>query len=70
MIQDEGDTKPMTIYQPEKLRLWDASDVAGYLKASRSWVYHQAEKGHLPCMRIAGLLRFDPEAIKRFARGQ
>ena len=25
--------------------LWDANDVARYLKASRSWVYHQAEAG-------------------------
>lgn len=70
MIQDDGDTKPTAIYRPEEPRLWDARDVAGYLKASRSWVYHQAERGHLPCMRIRGLLRFDPEAIRRFARGQ
>jgi excisionase family DNA binding protein len=28
--------------------LWDANDVAGYLKVSRSWVYHRAEGGQLP----------------------
>ena len=50
--------------------LWDARDVAGYLKASRSWVYMRAEAGNLPCLRIGGLLRFDPAAIRAFARGE
>jgi excisionase family DNA binding protein len=50
-------------------RLWDAKDVASYLKVSRSWVYHRAEGGELPCLRIGGLLRFDPEAVRAFARG-
>jgi hypothetical protein len=49
--------------------LWDAHDVAAFLKASRSWVYQRAEAGMLPCIRIGGLLRFDPEAIRAFARG-
>jgi hypothetical protein len=34
MIQDDGDTRPMTIYQPEEPTLWDTRDVASYLKAS------------------------------------
>ena len=50
--------------------LWDANDVAQYLKASRSWVYHQAEAGKIPHLRIGALLRFDPEAVKAFAHGQ
>lgn len=49
--------------------LWDAQDVARFLKVSRSWVYHRAEAGELPCLRIGGLLRFDPQAIHAFARG-
>jgi predicted DNA-binding transcriptional regulator AlpA len=49
--------------------LWDANDVAGYLKASRSWVYHRAEAGELPCFRVHGLLRFDPATIRAFVRG-
>ena len=48
--------------------LWDANDVARYLKVSRSWVYHRAEAGLLPYLRIGGLLRFDPAAIRSFAR--
>lgn len=51
-------------------QLWDVSDVAQYLKVSRSWVYHRAESGELPCLRIGGLLRFDPKAIHAFARGE
>src|SRR2546426_8154398 len=50
--------------------LWDANEVARYLGASRSWVYAQAEAGRLPCVRIVGLLRFDPAAIKALARGE
>jgi hypothetical protein len=49
-------------------RLWDARDVAQYFRASRSWVYQQAEAGVLPCLRIRGLLRFEPETVRAFAR--
>jgi excisionase family DNA binding protein len=48
--------------------LWDANDVAGYLKVSRSWVYHRAEAGQLPHLRVGGLLRFDAEVVRAFAR--
>ena len=47
-------------------RLWDASDVARFVGASRSWVYHQAEAGHLPCIRLLGFLRFDPRVVRAF----
>lgn len=50
--------------------LWDANDVAAYLKVSRSWVYHRAEAGQLPCVRVGGLLRFDPTTIRASARGE
>ena len=46
--------------------LWDANDVARYLKVSRSWVYQRAEAGLLPYVRVGGLLRFDPESIRAF----
>jgi len=48
--------------------LWTAIDVANYLKVSRSWVYHRAEANQLPHLRVGGLLRFEPEAIRRYAR--
>jgi len=50
--------------------LWDANDVAAYLKASRSWVYQKAEAGLLPSLRIGGLLRFNPEAVRAWAHGK
>lgn len=49
--------------------LWDANDVARYLKVSRSWVYQRTEAGLLPCLRLGGLLRFDPDTVRAFARG-
>jgi excisionase family DNA binding protein len=48
--------------------LWDANDVAAYLKVSRSGVYHRAEAGLLPHVRVGGLLRFDPEVVRAYAR--
>jgi excisionase family DNA binding protein len=58
--------QPPTAFDPS---LWDANDVARYLKVSRSWVYQRAEAGFLPCVRIGGLLRFDPQVVRTFARG-
>jgi predicted DNA-binding transcriptional regulator AlpA len=48
--------------------LWDVHDVSRFFKSSRSWVYHRAEGGELPCIRIGGLLRFDPQAIRALVR--
>jgi excisionase family DNA binding protein len=50
--------------------LWNADDVARFLKASRSWVYQKAEAGELPCVRLGGLLRFDPETVRAWALGK
>ena len=50
--------------------LWDAKDVAAFLKTSRSWVYLHAEEGTLPSVRIGGLRRFDPNAIRAYAQGE
>lgn len=49
--------------------LWDAKDVARFLKVSRSWVYQKTEAGELPCLRVGGLVRFEPEAVRAWARG-
>jgi len=51
----------------EEWELWTWREVATALKVSRSWVYAKAESGVLPSLRIAGLLRFDPIAVRRFA---
>jgi len=49
-------------------RLWTVKDVATYLGVSKSWVYQHAEAGDLPCLRVGALLRFDPDAIRTWAR--
>jgi len=50
--------------------LWDARDVARFLGVHRNWVYLQAEAGTLPCVRIGGLVRFEPDTIRAIGRGQ
>jgi excisionase family DNA binding protein len=50
--------------------LWDVNDVARFLKVSRSWVYQRAQAGLLPSLQVGGLVRFDPDAIRAFVRGQ
>jgi excisionase family DNA binding protein len=66
----ERSTRNLSELEAEKQGLWNAKDVAEYLKVSRSWVYHQAEAALLPCLRIGSLLRFESETIRRFARGE
>jgi predicted DNA-binding transcriptional regulator AlpA len=52
--------------------LWNPVEVAAFLQVSRSWVYQKAEAGLLPVIRLPGssLLRFEPELIEAFARGE
>jgi excisionase family DNA binding protein len=52
--------------QQDSETLWTAEDVASYLKVSRSWVYHRAESGRLPHVRVGGLIRFQPHEIRSF----
>jgi helix-turn-helix protein len=49
-------------------RTWKVRDVAEFLQASESWVRHAAAGGRLPCTKIGGLLRFDPDEIRSLAR--
>ena len=60
---------PFGVERRVKRTLWDVRDVAQYLKASVSWVYKAAERRELPCIRVCGLLRFDPAAVRAFALG-
>ena len=54
-------------HSTEEWELWTWREVARALKVSRSWVYAKAESGVVPSLRVGGLLRFDPEAVRRFA---
>ncbi len=49
---------------------WDVKDVAAYLKVSPSWVYQRANAGEIPHHRYGAHLRFDPEVVRRYARGE
>jgi predicted DNA-binding transcriptional regulator AlpA len=55
--------------QDEPEGLWDATQVAAFLKCSKSWVYDAEAAGRLPSLHIGGMLRFDPRAIRDLAHG-
>ncbi len=50
--------------------LWDARDVARHLKMSRAWVYQATASGVLPCVRLGSRVRFHPEVIRAWLRGE
>jgi predicted DNA-binding transcriptional regulator AlpA len=50
--------------------LWRVEQTARFLSLSPSWVYKAAAVGVLPSIRIGAALRFDPEEIRRFVRGE
>ena len=51
-------------------RLWGPLDVARYLGISRNSVYSQVDAGTLPCVRIGGLLKFDPVRVRAIGKGE
>ena len=65
-----ANTPSLTELEADRQGLWNTKDVAAFLRVSRSWVYHQAEAGLLRCMRVGSLLRYEPDAIRRFVRGE
>jgi excisionase family DNA binding protein len=54
--------------QHEYEELWDTKQAAAFLHVSRSWVYQRTEAGLLPCLRVGGLLRFEPAVLRDFIR--
>lgn len=64
---DTADDEPTGAFVRPSANLWDAQDVARYLKLSRSWVYQRAEAGLLACVRVGGLLRFRPDSVRAIA---
>jgi hypothetical protein len=54
------------------LKLWTVNDVADCLNMSPSWVYKAAADEMIPVVRLPGCtsLRFNPELIKKYARGE
>ncbi len=53
--------------------LWTADDVAGFLRKSTSWVRQAKAAGRLPFLTggvLGSSIRFDPDVIRAFARGE
>ncbi len=50
--------------------LWTVAEVAAFLKCSKSKVYQHNAAGKLPCFHVGGQVRFEPQAIQAWARGQ
>ena len=44
--------------------------VAEFLNVSKSWVYQAAASGTLPSTRVGAALRFDPDVIRKWVRGE
>lgn len=49
-------------------KLLTVKEVMELLGVSRSWLYDAAARGALPCIRIGGMLRFDPEQLEQWLR--
>ncbi len=45
---------------------WTAEDLAEVLSISRKHVYKLAKGGRIPCYRMGGAVRFDPEATAQW----
>ncbi len=54
----------------ESEALLTAKEVAALFKASESLVYKLQREGRLPAVRIGWLLRFHPETVRAFMRGE
>ncbi len=50
--------------------LWTVAETAAFLKCSKSKVYQHAAAGKLPCFHVGGQLRFEPQAVRQWARGE
>jgi excisionase family DNA binding protein len=49
-------------------RLMRAKELAELVGWSETQVYRQTERGKIPCIRIAGSVRYNPAAIARWLR--
>ncbi len=50
--------------------LLTAREVAALFKASESLIYKLQREGRLPAVRIGWLLRFHPDTVRAFMRGE
>jgi excisionase family DNA binding protein len=50
--------------------LWDKDRLAEYLDLHPVTVLRMAREGRIPCIRIGGLVRFDPSEILDFLKSK
>jgi excisionase family DNA binding protein len=48
--------------------LWDKDRLAKYLDLHPVTVLRMAREGRIPCIRIGGMVRFDPKEIRDFLK--
>lgn len=51
-------------------RLWNAEDLAARWGVRESHVYRLAREGAIPSVRLGRYVRFRPDAIEAFERGE
>lgn len=58
--------------QPENSarKLIDVQEMARILNVPVSWLYERTRVGTIPCVRIGKYVRFDPQEVLTFFRGQ
>lgn len=54
----------------EKEDLWDAADVAEFLKVDKETVYRWVKARDLPHIKLGRLTRFVPESVRTWATEQ
>jgi excisionase family DNA binding protein len=67
-------TEPASFTQPTavtdiiraKGSFWTADELAEVLSVSRKHIYKLAKGGRIPCYRMGGTIRFDPEATAQW----
>ena len=55
---------------PSVVPLWTSLDVRAFLRISKSKLSQMVARREIPYLRPCGVLRFDPDAIRAFARGE
>jgi len=50
--------------------LWTAKEAADYLRVSLSWIRHQTAAGLLPVVRFGAFVRYTPEQLAAYVRGE
>src|SRR5579872_1967711 len=67
-VESGNKTVGLADFVEAKPRALVVSEVAALLNISARQVYKLVAEGRIPCLRIAGCIRFDPSALARWLR--